>query len=68
MTFWQENYSFIKEVYDTRYTTTIRDKREWFRVQELNVGPGKLKCCEIIFTRLINYCGIVSNILSPYLT
>ena len=48
MTFWQENYSFIKEVYDTRYSTTIRDKREWFRVQELNVGPGKLKCCGII--------------------
>ena len=50
MTFWQENYSFIKEVYDTRYSTT-RGNREGLRVQELNVGPGKLKCCEIIFTR-----------------
>ena len=48
MTFWQENYSFIKEVYDTRYSTTIRDNREWFRVQEISVGPGKRHCCEII--------------------
>ena len=44
MTFWQENYSFIKEVYDTRYSTTIRDKREGFRVQKISVGPGKRHC------------------------
>ena len=51
MTFWQENYSFIKEVYDTRYSTTIRDKREWFRVQEIDKcwsWKASLHCCEII--------------------
>ena len=31
MTFWQENYQFIKEVYDTRFTISIlRDQLKYF--------------------------------------
>ena len=31
MTFWQENYAFIKEVYDTRFTISIlRDQLKYF--------------------------------------
>ena len=33
MTFWQENYSFIKEVYDTRYTKMV----EWMDNVEMAV-------------------------------
>ena len=33
MTFWQENYSFIKEVYDTRYMKMV----EWMDNVEMAV-------------------------------
>ena len=33
MTFWQENYSFIKEVYDTRYAKMV----EWMDNVEMAV-------------------------------
>ena len=33
MTFWQENYSFIKEVYDTRYSKMV----EWMDNVEMAV-------------------------------
>ena len=33
MTFWQENYSFIKEVYDTRYSKMV----EWMDNVEMAI-------------------------------
>jgi hypothetical protein len=33
MTFWQENYSFIKEVYDTRYAKMV----EWMDNVEMSI-------------------------------
>ena len=33
MTFWQENYSFIKEVYDTRYAKMV----EWMDNVEMAI-------------------------------
>ena len=32
MTFWQENYSFIKEVYDTRYFILSMSRKNKFSI------------------------------------
>ena len=37
MTFWQENYSFIKEVYDTRYSKMV----EWMDNVEMAIQKDK---------------------------
>ena len=43
MTFWQENYSFIKEVYDTRYAKMV----EWMDNVEMAIQKV---CANRIYT------------------
>jgi len=43
MTFWQENYSFIKEVYDTRYTKMV----EWMDNVEMAISKV---CASKVYT------------------
>ena len=43
MTFWQENYSFIKEVYDTRYSKMV----EWMDNVEMAISKV---CASKVYT------------------
>jgi len=43
MTFWQENYAFIKEVYDTRYSKMV----EWMDNVEMAIAKV---CASKVYT------------------